>query len=294
MSNTTKSTDDPVVAVVGATGQQGGAAAAALLDAGASVRALVRDPSRPAAQALAGRGAELVPADLTDPGSLRAALRGVDRLFAMTTFAGERGVAGEVEQGRALADAAAAVGVQHVVYSSVGGAERATGVPHFESKRRIEEHLESLGLPVTFLRPVFFMENLTGQGPTVEDGELVVRLPLPADVPVQMVAVRDIGAAAAAALLDPSEVPGGAIELAGDELTGDQVAAVFGAHAGLPARYEALPLAVLGGDEDMTRMFSWFTQRPAYQGDFAGTRALVPGVLDLGRWLAATGWAPAA
>ena len=215
MHSTTKNTDGPLVAVVGATGQQGGATAGALLDAGARVRALVRDPAKPAARALAERGAELVPADLTDPASLRAALRGVDRLFAMTTFAGARGVAGEVEQGRALADAAAEVGVGHVVYSSVGGAERSTGVPHFESKRRVEEHLESLGRPVTFLRPVFFMENLVGQGPTVEDGALVVRLPLPADVPVQMVAVRDIGAAAAAALLDPARVSGGALELAG-------------------------------------------------------------------------------
>ena len=292
MSSTSSSSDRPLVAVVGATGQQGGATAAALLDAGVRVRALVRDPGKPAARALAERGAELVRADLTDPAAVRSALDGVDRLFAMTTFAGERGVEGEVEQGRTLADAAAATGVDHVVYSSVGGAERHTGVPHFESKRRVEEHMESLGLPVTFLRPVFFMENLTAQGPTVEDGELVVRLPLPAGVPLQMVAVADIGAAATAALLDPSRVPGGAIELAGDELTGEQVAAVFGRHAGLPARYEALPLAMLGGDEDMTRMFTWFAETPAYQGDVAAARTLVPGLHDLAGWLTATGWSP--
>ncbi|MGY5885928.1 NmrA/HSCARG family protein [Modestobacter lacusdianchii] len=292
MSTTPHRSDSPLVAVVGATGQQGGATARALLDAGAQVRALVRDPGAAAAQALAARGAELARADLRDPESLRAALRGADRVFGMTTFT-ERGVDGEVEDGHALADAVADVGAGHLVYSSVGGAERHTGVPHFESKRRVEEHIEALGLPATFLRPVFFMENLTGQGPSLEDGSLVVRLPLPGDVPLQMVAVADIGAAAAAALLDPSRVPGGAIELAGDELTGDQVAQVFGAAAGLPARYEALPLAVLGGDEDMTAMFTWFTQRPAYQGDRPGTRALVPGTHDLAGWLADTGWAPA-
>lgn len=292
MSTTPHRSDSPLVAVVGATGQQGGATARALLDAGAQVRALVRDPGAAAAQALAARGAELARADLRDPESLRAALRGADRVFGMTTFT-ERGVDGEVEDGRALADAVADVGAGHLVYSSVGGAERHTGVPHFESKRRVEEHIEALGLPATFLRPVFFMENLTGQGPSLEDGSLVVRLPLPGDVPLQMVAVADIGAAAAAALLDPSRVPSGAIELAGDELTGDQVAQVFGAAAGLPARYEALPLAVLGGDEDMTAMFTWFTQRPAYQGDLPGTRALVPGTHDLAGWLADTGWAPA-
>ncbi|MBB3674408.1 NmrA/HSCARG family protein [Modestobacter versicolor] len=283
--------DTPLVAVVGATGQQGGATARALLADGGRVRALVRDPAKPAARALAERGAELVRADLTDPASLRGALSGVDRVFAMTTFAGSRGIEGEVADGRNLADAAVAAGVRHLVYSSVGGAERHTGVPHFESKRRVEEHVEALGVPHTFLRPVFFMENL---GATVEDGVVVLRLPLPGDVPLQMVAVQDIGAAAATVLTDPGQVAGGAIELGGDELTGDQIAARLGARAGLPARYEELPLSVLGGDEDMTRMFSWFAQRPAYQADLAGTRALVPGVHDLAGWLESTGWAPAA
>ncbi|MCZ2826604.1 MULTISPECIES: NmrA/HSCARG family protein [unclassified Modestobacter] len=292
-TTTTSSSDSPVVAVVGSTGQQGGATAHALLDAGVRVRALVRDPGKASARALAARGAELVQADLRDPGSPRAALRGADRVFAMTTFADERGVEGEVQDGRTLADAAAEAGVGHLVYSSVGGAERETGVPHFESKRRVEEHIASLGLPATVLRPVFFLENLTAQGPTVEDGVLVVRLPLPAGVPLQMVAVQDIGTAAAAALQQPGRVPGGAIELAGDERTGEQIAAAFGAAAGLPARYEALPLAVLGGDEDMTRMFRWFAETPAYQGDLAASRALVPDLHDLPGWLQRTGWTPA-
>jgi len=284
----------PLVAVVGATGQQGGATARALLAAGSRVRALVRNPAKPAAQELAAAGAELVRADLTDPSSLSAALDGVGRVFAMTTFAGDRGVEGEIADGRRLADAAAQAGVGHLVYSSVGGAERHTGVPHFESKRRVEEHIEALGLPHTFLRPVFFMDNLTAAGPAVEDGVVVVRLPFPGDVPLQVVSVMDIGAAAAATLTEPARVAGGAVELGGDELTGDQIAAVFGARAGLPARYEELPLAVLGGDEDMTRMFTWFTEQPAYQADVAATRALVPDLHDLAGWLASTGWSPAA
>ncbi|WP_164700250.1 NmrA/HSCARG family protein [Modestobacter sp. KNN46-3] len=293
MDSSIPSNDGPLVAVVGATGQQGGATARALLAAGVRVRALVRDPGKATAQALAARGADLVHADLRDPESLRTAFRGADRVFAMTTFADERGVDGEVQDGRALADAAAESGVGHLVYSSVGGAERETGVPHFESKRRVEEHIAALGVPATFLRPVFFLDNLTAQGPTVEDGVVVVRLPLPADVPLQMVAVQDIGVAAAALLREPGQVPGGSVELVGDERTGAQIAAAFGAAAGLPGRYEALPLAVLGGDEDMTRMFRWFAELPAYQGDLAASRALVPDLHDLPGWLQSTGWPPA-
>lgn len=268
-------------AVVGATGQQGGATVHALLARGAHVRALVRRPDADAARALADAGAELARADLTDPASLEAAFAGVDGVFAMTTSFTDRGTDGETADGIRIADAVRAAGVGHLVYSSVGGAERHTGVPHFESKRRVEEHITALGLPATFVRPVFFMENLA---PTVEDGTSVLRMPMPGDVPVQMVAVDDIGAVAAAVLLDPSRVPGGAVEIAGDEVTGERAAAILGEAAGLPARYEALPVEVLD-DHDMKAMFTWFVdERPAYRADLALTRELDPQVRDLAVW----------
>ncbi len=274
-------------AVVGATGRQGGAAARALLEAGAGVRAVVRDPGTEPAQALADAGAQLVRADIDDADSLRSAFTGVDGLFMMTTFAGPTGVAGEVEHGRKMADAARDSEVPIVVYSSVGGAERHTGIPHFESKRRVEEHLSSLGIPVVFVRPTFFMENFARSEPQLKDGTLVVRLPLPADAPLQMIAVDDIGAVSAAALLAPAGIPGGAIEIAGDELTGEQIAAVFGESAGLPARFDPLPLAALAGDADRQAMFTWMGKPPSYQADFAGTKALAPDVQTLSAWLAA-------
>jgi uncharacterized protein YbjT (DUF2867 family) len=206
----------------------------------------------------------------------------------------ERGPDAETSQGIVLADAAASAGVEHVVYSSVGGAERGTGIPHFESKRRVEEHLESLGLPVTFVRPVFFIDNLRWMGPTRENGELVFRFALPAGVPLQMIVSSDVGAIAAAVLRDPSRVPGGAIEIAGDERTGEQIAAAFGEAAGLPARYEPLPLESLGDNEDMRRMFDWFARPPAYQADIAAVRALLPDLQDLPTWLSRSGWSPPA
>jgi uncharacterized protein YbjT (DUF2867 family) len=273
-----------VFAVVGATGQQGGATARALLSAGVTVRALVRDPQKPAAQALAAAGAQLTVADFDEPASLQSAFDGVARVFAMATMASGRGTAGEISDGILIADAAKSAGVEHLVYSSVGGAERHTGIPHFESKRRVEEHIENLGLPATFVRPTFFYDNLLSQSSALEDGVLIVRLPMPDGIPLQMVAVDDIGAVAAAVLIAPSRVPTGAVEIAGDELTGSQIADAFGRRAGLPARFEALPLTA-AGDDDLRAMFTWFATPPSYQADRALTAELDPQLQTFEQWL---------
>jgi uncharacterized protein YbjT (DUF2867 family) len=258
--------------VIGATGQQGGAVVDALLGRGVSVRAAVRDPAKPAARALAERGVELAVGDLDSVESARPLFDGVDAAFAMTTFTGPGGIDGEVEQGRVLADAAAAV--PFLVYSSVGGVERNSGVPHFESKARIEEFLASHPA-VAFVRPTFFMENLLGRIRRTGD-ELSLALPLPDGVPLQMVAVRTIGEVAAALLVDRTPT---AVEIAGDELTGSQLAAQIG------GSYTELPLSVLGDDEDMTAMWSWFTRLPAYQADFARTHTLAPDAETFAQWL---------
>src|SRR6478736_654666 len=227
----------------------------ALLARGARVRAVVRDPDKLTARALADRGVELTVGDLKDPPSLDALFDGVDAAFAIS---------------------AARAGVPHLVFSSVGGAERESGVPHFESKRRVEERIEALGIHHTFLRPVLFMDNLSGFMTSVEDGQVVVRMALPDGIPLQMVAVRDIGRAAAAILLGGTAAEGDSVEIAGDTLTGSQIAKAIGAHAGLPARYEALPLEAIASFGDTAEMFRWLAETPAYQADFEATRALVP------------------
>ncbi len=251
----------------------------------AGVRALVRDPQAPAARALADGGVQVVRADIDDAESMRRAFTDVDGVFAMTTFAGPAGTSGEVEHGKRIADAAAAAHVPHVVYSSVGGAERRTMIPHFESKRRVEEYLSALGLPTTFVRPTFFMDNFARGGPQPEGGVMVLRLPFPPEVPLQMICVDDIGVVAAAALLEPDRVPGGSIEIAGDELTGEQIAAVYGQHFGLPARFDPLPLDVLEQDPDRQAMFAWFNHLPSYEADFSSTKDLAPDVKSLTTWL---------
>lgn len=271
-------------AVIGATGQQGGAVVDALLAAGHPVRALVRDPGSAKSRALAHRQVTLVHADQDDADSMVAALDGVAALFMMTTFAGPKGTEGEIEHGRAMADAAVRAGVPRVVYSSVGGAERSSGVPHFESKRRVEEHLAAV-IPAQFVRPTFFMENFTGSLNGGGAGEFVLRLPMSGSVPLQLIAVRDIGVVSAALLVDPTVVDVDAIEIVGDVLTPDAIANRIGEHLGTTGRYEALPLEALGDDEDRKAMFGWFADTPAYQGDLALTRAVHPTVFDLTTWL---------
>ncbi|HET6257321.1 MAG TPA: NmrA/HSCARG family protein [Pseudonocardia sp.] len=275
------------IAVVGATGLQGGATIRALLGVDVPARALARRADSDPARALTELGADVVTADLDDPGSLRAAFRGVNGIFAMTTPGYEQRTDLEVAHGHAIADAAAAVGVPHVVYSSVGGAERHTGIPHFDSKRDVEEYLVARGLSATFVRPVFFMDNFAQFAtPAVEDGTLVVRLPLPAGIPLQMIAAEDIGAVAAAAMLDPDRVAGGSIEIAGDELTGEQIAEAYQHRYDIPARYEPLPIDVLGDNADQRAMFAWFAHPPAFQADIAATRELAPRTKTLQQWLA--------
>jgi uncharacterized protein YbjT (DUF2867 family) len=159
-------------------------------------------------------------------------------------------------------------------------------VPQHDSKHTIEEHLRTSGLRVTMVRPTPFMEV---RAPSLEHGEIVLRLPLPEDVALKMISIRDIGRVAAALLLDTAEAPGGAVELVGDELTGPQIAAAFGARAGLPARYEALPLSVLPSDLDRA-MFRQFAKWAECPSDPAVVRAIEPATLDLAEWIRSTGW----
>ena len=280
------------IAVAGATGAQGGAVVDALLEQGARVRALVRSTGSERSRNLASRGVELVQIDAKDPASLNNALREVDAFFFMTTPYGDSqnpDIDGEIQQGVDFADAATAAHVPHVVFSSVGGAERNSGIPHFESKRRIEEHLLGSDLRVTIVRPVFFMDNFLSMAPTVESNELVLRLPLPDGIKLQTIATRDIGVVAAAALLDPTAVPA-AIEIAGDELTGSEIAAILGEHVGLSARYEALPVEVLDGQDDLQQMFRWLADTTAYQADIAAVRRIDADLWNLQAWLQATNY----
>jgi uncharacterized protein YbjT (DUF2867 family) len=250
-------TQSKLILVTGATGQQGGAVATALLTKGQKIRVMSRTPEK--AAALAKAGAEVVKGNLTNASDLQAALRGVHGVFAMSTPF-EAGMDQEVRQGIMMADAAKQAGIVHYVYTSVGSAHRNTGIPHFETKWKVEQHIRQVGLPATVLRPVWFMENFTTFSKPSADG--ILMMPMRADKKLAMVALRDIGEFGAAAFMRPNDFLGQAIDLAGDELTMQEVAAQLSKVTGRSIQFQGLPLeqaeAALG--HDLATMFRWFNE----------------------------------
>lgn len=215
-----------LVLVTGATGHQGGAVARALLDRGHRVRALTRRPDSEIAEALKSLGAEIVEGDFNDAPSLERAMQKVDAVFAMGTRA-EKGVVAEINEGILLADAAKKMGITHYIYSSVAGANKNTGIPHFDSKYEIEQYIHKLKIPATIIRPAYFMENLLNPSMMEELRQGRLKLPFPNDRKIQMVAVEDIGQVVVHALENRSFFIGKEIEIASDKISPQQIAEIL-------------------------------------------------------------------
>lgn len=227
-----------VTLVAGATGQQGGAVARALLAAGQTVRALTRDFAR--AETLVDAGARVIVGDMTDSDAMKRAFQGVEFAFLMgTPYAA--GPEAEWQQLTTCIDAAQSAGVQHVVYSSVQRAPDLANVPHYAQKHRAEEYLRASGLAWTILRPVFFMDNF---GADALAGNLLagrLHAPMPPHVATQLVAVDDIGCAAATVMSAPEAWAGKTLDLAGDALTWEEIAAAIGTAIGRTVDFYPLP-----------------------------------------------------
>ena len=282
--------NNKIIAVTGATGQQGGAVARKLLSGGWRVRALTRDPNKPAARALSEAGAELVAGDMDSRSELDAAFQGAYGVFSVQNFwLPNVGFEGEIRQGKAVADAARAAGVQHLVYSSVGAAQRGMGQKHFESKWIIEQYIQSLEVPYTLLRPVAFFENFNWERPAISNG-IFNALGLRPEKERQLVAVEDIAVFVALAFENPGEYLGKTIELAGDALTESQLAETFSKVIGRPVK---LTLPTGGGgrrsEEEMAAMFNFFNGK-AYDADIAELRKTHPGLLTFEQYLRKNGW----
>jgi uncharacterized protein YbjT (DUF2867 family) len=283
---------DKAILITGATGRQGGAVIRHLAPKGWKLRALTRNTSSAAAQDLAHQGVEIVQGDLEDPASLEIAAHGAYGIFSVQDFWAV-GAKREVQQGKNLAEAAKKAGVLHFVYSSVGGAERNSGIDHWESKWEIEQHIRRLGLPATVLRPVAFMENYYVD--QVEIGILKGKLmdPIRADKPYQTIATDDIGAFAALAFERPGDFIGLELEIAGSELTNPEAAQVFSRVLGKPVKFRRLPMTMvrLFLGKEFYQMFRWFNEA-GFQADIAGLRRRYPEVhlQTLEEWLRSESW----
>ena len=303
-----------IVAVAGATGAQGGGLVRAILaepEAGFAVRALTRDPGSEKARALASLGAQVVKADLDDAKSLRDAFRGADAAYCVTFFWDHFSPDKEMSQARAMAEAAKAEGVGHVVWSTLEDTRRSVPlddprmptlqgkykVPHLDAKGESDRFFSELGLPVTFLLTSFYWDNLIafGMGPKRgPDGKLAFVLPM-ADRKLPGIAAEDIGRCAFGVFRRGAELIGKRVGIAGEHLTGTQMAAALAAAYGEEVVYQYVPPEVyrtfgFPGADDLANMFQFKRDfESAYCGarDVAFSRLLNPKLQTFEGWLAA-------
>ncbi|MEV6306501.1 NmrA/HSCARG family protein [Actinoplanes sp. NPDC051861] len=299
------------ISVVGATGVQGGAVARALLADGVfGVRAITRDASSAKARALAELGAEVVEATLNDEATLRKAFDGAYGAFLVTPFWEHMSAAKELAEVANLISAATATGLRHVVWSTLEDTREAIPVsdermptldevyrvPHFDVKGGVADAMfAESGLPTTYLQVSFYWDNLlTDVKPQRDpDGTLALHLPI-AGTPVAGIASEDIGQVVLSVFQRPAETIGATLGVAGEHLTGDEIAATFSAVLGEPVAYRPLThdqFRELGfpGAVELGNMFQYYAEFPdSYLGrrDVDVVRSLSPEWLSLAAFLA--------
>jgi len=302
-----------VIAVVGATGQQGGGLVRAILadaDSPFAVRALTRDPSSEKAKALTEQGVEVVAASLDDEESLVRAFDGVYGAFCVTNFWDHFSPEREGEQARNLARAVGRASVRHVVWSTLEDTRLRVPleddrmptlmgrykVPHFDAKGEADQAFREAGVPVTFMRTTFYWDNMLyfGMQPRRgDDGVLTLVLPM-GEARLSGVAAEDIGAVAYGIFREGPPAAENTVGVAGEHLTGAEMAAKMSRALGEEVRYYAMPPAdyrALGfpGAEDLGNMFQYYTE---FEADFIADRPLErvrqlhAGLLDFDAWLA--------
>mgnify|MGYP006189242207 CR=1 FL=1 len=269
--------------VTGGTGKQGGAAARNLAKEGFRVKVLSRDPDSPKARGLAALGIEVVRGNLDKPESYEQQLKEADGVFSVQTF--EYGTKKEIAQGKALASLARELGVQHFVYSSVAWADAGSGVPHFESKLQIEDHIKGLGMPYTILRPASLYENFLY--PQVKEALINGTLVQPTreSTRLQYVASEDVGRAVAQIFLNPENYMNRTLNLATENLSTSQVASIFASELERPVGYQYLPGQLLGYELDL--MYQWMNDRnPQNRDGQDQVKREFPDQIPLQTWIA--------
>jgi len=301
------------IAVVGATGAQGGGLVRAILadpQGGFAARAVTRVAGSDKAKALAKQGAEVVSASVEDTAGLRRAFEGAYGAFCVTFFWDHFSPEKEMAQARAQAQAAKDAGVKHVVWSTLEDTRERVPlsdnrmptllgkykVPHFDAKGESDRIFKELGVPTTCLRTSFYWDNMIhfGSGPKPgPDGRLALTMPM-ADKKLPSIAVEDIGRCAYGVFKRP-ELIGKTVGIAGEHLTGAQLAAALAEALAQPVVYNAVPPDVyrkfgFPGAEDLGNMFQYkcdFEKEYCAQRDLAFSRSLNPQLQTFTQWLAA-------
>jgi uncharacterized protein YbjT (DUF2867 family) len=304
---------NPIIAVAGATGAQGGGLARAILADPArpfDVRALTRDPTSAKARELAALGAEVVAADVDDRESLARAVAGAHGLYAVTFFWDHFSPAREKAQAANLAHAAAAAGVKHAIWSTFEDTRKsvplddarmptlqgAYKVPHFDAKAEADHEFTDRGVPTTFLLTSFYWDNLIHFGMAPKrgpDGVLAFTLPM-GDKKLPGIAAADIGGFAYGLFKNGSEFIGKTVGVAGEHLTGGQMAASLTRALAQEVRYNAVTPDVyrgfgFPGADDLGNMFQFkadFESLYCGHRDLALVRRLHPSVQTFDQWLA--------
>ena len=305
--------DKKLIAVVGATGGQGGGLARAILNdtSGAfALRAITRNPESDKAKALAAKGAEVVQADLDDLASLTRAFTGAYGAYCVTNFWEHFSPEKEKAQAKNMAEAAKAAGVKHAIWSTFEDTREYVPldddrmptlmerykVPHFDAKAEANQYFTDLGVPTTFLLTSGYWDNMIafGWGPQKgPDGQLVVVFPMD-DAKLPMIWVEDIGKCALGIFKRGEEYIGKTVGVAGEHLTGTEIAEALSEALGKPVTYNAVTPAVyrgLGfpGAEDIGNMFQFkrdFTEVYTGHRSLDESRRLNPELKTLREWLA--------
>jgi uncharacterized protein YbjT (DUF2867 family) len=272
--------------VTGVTGNQGSSVAKNLLEKGYTVIGLTRDPDSEKSQALKNAGAELIKGDLNSPETYKDRLRDVQGVFSMQTYA--HGIDKELVQGIQLANHAKESGVKHFLYTSISGCDLQTGIPHWEIKHQIENHIKAIGLPYTIIRPVSFYQNFLFPqvSSRINKGKLVT--PTVANRTMQFISTDDIGPISVKIFEQPENYLGKTITIGAEQMDMKQVADVFSTVLGRKITYQKLPgfITRLAMGKNLHKMFNWCNKNDCiFIKDLDAIKSEFPGMTRMDHWI---------
>jgi uncharacterized protein YbjT (DUF2867 family) len=283
-----QSNRDRTIVVTGATGLQGGAVTRRLLTNGWRVRALTRNTKSEKARALSDLGAEVVQGNMAESESLAPVFEDAYGVFSVQNPV-ISGVEGEIKQGKNVAEAAKKAGVQYLIYGSAGTGVKGTGVPSWESKLVIEDHMKSLGLPLTILRPMAFMELMTEKKffPAVSTWKVMPQL-MGSSRKVVWLCTDDLGFIVAKAFAESSQFIGKELQLASDVKSIDECREIYREVLGkYPPRFP-MPVGMFERfgfvGKDLSIMWRWLREATIYL-DTDTARSIYPEALTVQAWL---------